>query len=41
MNDDAREEAVKIIEKQFNDNEMDYSRKLYLILSESMSEIYS
>lgn len=28
---DAREEAVKIIEKQFNDNEMDYSRKLYLI----------
>ena len=28
---EAREEAIKIIEKQFNDNEMDYSRKLYLI----------
>ena len=28
---EAREEAVKIIEQQFNDNEMDYSRKLYLI----------
>ena len=28
---EAREEAVNIIEKQFNDNEMDYSRKLYLI----------
>lgn len=28
---EAREEAINIIEKQFNDNEMDYSRKLYLI----------
>ena len=28
---EAREEAIKIIEEQFNDNEMDYSRKLYLI----------
>ena len=28
---EAREEAIKIIEKQFNDNKMDYSRKLYLI----------
>lgn len=28
---DAREEAIKIIERQFNNNEMNYSRKLYLI----------
>ena len=28
---DAREEAINIIERQFNNNEMNYSRKLYLI----------
>ncbi|MBP3847283.1 DUF4391 domain-containing protein [bacterium] len=28
---EAREEAINIIERQFEDNEMDYSRKLYLI----------
>lgn len=28
---EARDEAIRIIEQQFEDNEMDYSRKLYLI----------
>ena len=28
---EAREEAINIIKRQFEDNEMDYSRKLYLI----------